>query len=201
MKTKERILVTSIELFNRNGVAPMTTNHIAKAMDISPGNLYFHYDNKEEILRELFVRMCKETYEIWRPRRSVKRAALQFIDENFELYWKYRFFHREMYALRRKDLQLGKMWRQHIQKMMKLMQVLYRHWVRQGYMTEIKNAEEMLYISEALLAMSTTFLQFFENAERLPGKKSVDRGKRHVARLLFPYAAGQTRDELENFIS
>ena len=55
MKTKERILQTSIELFNRNGVTAITTNHIAKAMDISPGNLYFHYDNKEEIIlqREL----------------------------------------------------------------------------------------------------------------------------------------------------
>jgi AcrR family transcriptional regulator len=201
MKTKERILVTSIELFNRNGVGPMTTNHIAKAMAISPGNLYFHYDNKEEILQELFKRMCKETYQIWRPKRSLKQPALQFIDENFELYWKYRFFHREMYGLRRKDPDLARMWRSHIQRMMKLMEILYRHWVREGHVTKIEKQAEMMYVSESLLAMSTTFLQFFESAEKQPGKKSIERGKRHVARLLLPYAAGQTRDELENFIS
>lgn len=201
MKTKERVLVTSIELFNRNGVTPMTTNHIAKAMQISPGNLYFHYDNKEEILRELFLRMCRETYRIWRPRRSVHGGALRFIDENFELYWKYRFFHREMYALRRKDIQLAKMWRAHIEKMMKLMRVLYRHWVRQGLMVDIADKSEMLYVSEALLAMATTFLQFFESAEKQPGRRSIERGKRHVARLLRPYSAGQTRDELERFIA
>lgn len=201
MKTKERILVTSIELFNRHGVGPMTTNHIAKAMEISPGNLYFHYDNKEDILQELFKRMCKETYEIWRARATAKRDSLQFIDENFELYWKYRFFHREMYALRRKDQQLAKMWRAHIEKMFRLMLVLYRHWVRNGYMVEIKDPKEMLYVSESLLAMATTFLQFFESAEKQPGKRSIDRGKRHVARLLLPYAAGQTRDEFEKFIA
>lgn len=201
MKTKERILLTSTELFNRHGVGPMTTNHIAKAMEISPGNLYFHYDNKEEILRELFRRMCKETYQIWRPRRSAKGGALDFIDQNFELYWKYRFFHREMYSLRRRDVQLAKMWRAHLQKMVKLMQVLYRQWVRQGTMTNITDKSEMLYVSESLLAMATTFLQFFESAERQPGRKSIDRGKRHVARLLAPYAAGQTRDELERFIA
>lgn len=201
MKTKERILLTSIELFNRHGVTPMTTNHIAKALDISPGNLYFHYDNKEEILRELFRRMCRETYEIWRPRRSVRRPALQFIDENFDLYWKFRFFHREMYALRRKDSALARMWRAHIQKMMKLMQILYRHWVREGYMHKIDDRAEMLYVSEALLAMATTFLQFFESAERQPGKRSVERGKRHVARLLRPYANGKTLVELEKFIA
>lgn len=201
MKTKERILVISTELFNRHGVGPMTTNHIAKAMGISPGNLYFHYDNKEQILQELFRRMCKETYLMWRPRKAVKPSALKFIDANFDLYWKYRFFHREMYALRRKDATLAKMWRQHIQKMMRLMEVLYRHWVRQGLMAQIDRKGEMLYVSESLLAMATTFLQFFESAEKQPGRKSIERGKRHVARLLLPYAVDQTRDDLENFIA
>lgn len=200
MKTKERILLTSIDLFNRSGVVAVTTNHIAKAMEISPGNLYFHYDNKEEIIIELFKRMCKETYQLWRFRKGSGKNPLQFIDENFELYWKYRFFHREMYSLRRKDVALAKMWRVHLEKMMKLMDVLYRRWVREGKMVQIKNASEMEYVSESLLAMSTTFLQFFESAEKTPGKRSIERGKRHVSRLLFPYTAGETKDEFEKFL-
>lgn len=200
MKTKEKILLTSVELFNRQGVGAVTTNHIAKAMDISPGNLYFHYDNKEEILSELFKRMCKETYVVWRPRRTSKATPLNFVDENFELYWKYRFFHREMYSLRRKDPLLAKMWRDHIQKMMKLMVILYRHWVASGKMTSLQDVSQMQYISESLLAMATTFLQFFESAEKTPGKKSIERGKKHVARLLLPYTAGQTKNEFEKFL-
>lgn len=200
MKTKERILLTSIDLFNRSGVVAVTTNHIAKAMDISPGNLYFHYDNKEEIIVELFKRMNKETYQIWRFRKGSSKNPLAFIDENFELYWKYRFFHREMYSLRRKDIALANMWRAHVQKMMKLMEVLYRRWVREGKMVQIKDADEMQYISETLLAMATTFLQFFESAEKAPGKRSVERGKRHLARLLWPYTAGESKDEFEKFL-
>ena len=200
MKTKEKILLTSVELFNRNGVVAVTTNHIAEAMSISPGNFYFHYDNKEEILEELLKRMCKETYQVWRPNRTKKASPLEFIDENFELYWRYRFFHREMYALRRKDQQLAKMWRNHIQKMMKLMIILYRHWVKNGKMAEIQDLSEMQYVSESLLAMATTFLQFFESAEKQPGKKSIERGKRHVGRLLLPYTAGETKNEFEKFL-
>ncbi|WP_413582739.1 TetR/AcrR family transcriptional regulator [Bdellovibrio sp. HCB288] len=200
MKTKERILVTSIELFNRSGVVAVTTNHIAKAMDISPGNLYFHYDNKEEILVELFTRMCKETYDVWRPRRVKKVIPQDFINDNFDLYWRYRFFHREMYALRRKDLELAKMWRAHIQKMMKLMVILYRQWVREGKMVKINDVHEMQYVAESLLAMSTTFLQFFESAERQPGRRTIERGKRHVTRLLYPYTAGDTKDEFEKIL-
>lgn len=200
MKTKERILVTSIELFNRSGVSAVTTNHIAKAMEISPGNLYFHYDNKEEILVELFRRMAKETYAIWRPSTNTKSSPLDLIDANFELYWRFRFFHREMYALRRKDETLAKMWRAHIQKVMKLMVILYRQWVEDGQMVKLDDMAEIQYISESLLAMATTFLQFFESAEKAPGKRSVERGKHHVARMLMPYATGESKNEFEKFL-
>lgn len=201
MKTKDKILDTSIELFNRNGVVAITTNHIAKAMSISPGNLYFHYDNKEEIILELFKRMCKETYTIWGPKRSLKTSPMQFIDENFEVYWKYRFFHREMYALRRKDAALSKMWKLHMEKMMKLMRILYRHWIKEKKMVELKNEKEMYYVFESLLAMATTFLQFFESTDKSPGRNSIERGKTHVTRLLLPYSIGQTRDEFEKYLN
>ena len=201
MKTKERILDVSVELFNKNGVVAITTNHIAKAMNISPGNLYFHYDNKEEIIQELFRRMCKETYKIWSTSHISKMSPVQFVEENFEVYWKYRFFHREMYALRRKDPSLAKMWKNHMDKMMKLMKVLYRHWVADEKMTQIKNDKELLYVFEALLAMATTFLQFFESTEKSAGRNSVQRGKTHLVRLLLPYSIGKSKDEFENFLN
>ncbi len=200
MKTKEKILLHSIELFNRQGVGPVTTNHIAKAMNISPGNLYFHYANKEEIISELFNRLCSETYAMWRPRQLSKMSPLQFVDLNFELYWKYRFFHREMYALRRKDTILARKWRAHLAKMMQLMQILYRKWVKQGIMIQLTDKQELVYVSESLLAMATTFLQFFESAEKLSGKSSAERGRRHVARLLLPYCSDKVKDDFEKFI-
>ncbi len=200
MKTKEKILFTSMELFNRNGVQVITTNHISKAMNISPGNLYFHYDNKEAILRELFKRMASETYLIWRSRVVRKKTLLNFIHENFEQCWKYRFFHREMYALRRRDEELGKLWRLHMAKLQKLIIILYRHWVRQGAMVPLNDMNEMQYVSDTLLAMVTTFLQFFESANIEPAKASISRGEKHVSRLILPYTMGETRADLEHFI-
>lgn len=200
MKTKEKILLHSIELFNQHGVGPVTTNHIAKSMNMSPGNLYFHYANKEEIILQLFKRMCSETYAMWRPQRITRISPLQFVELNFDLYWKYRFFHREMYALRRKDIILARLWRAHLAKMMKLMQILYRRWVKQGIMIQLSDKQELVYVSESLLAMATTFLQFFESAEKQAGKSSVERGRRHVARLLRPYCSDKVKDEFEKFI-
>lgn len=199
MKTKERILVVSNDLFNRNGVQAITTNHIAKALKMSPGNLYFHYRNKEEILQELFKKMCSDTYQIWKTKNSLHISPLDFINENFEIYWKYRFFHREMYSLRRRDSGLAKLWKKHILKMMGLMSRLYKVWIQSGVLNPLNSVEEMTYVSESLLAMSTTYLQFFENADRVPSKATIERGKKHVARMLYPYMTDQTRDTFDKY--
>src|SRR3954464_14671981 len=115
-QNRERILLASIELFNDAGTVAVTTNHIAQNLQISPGNLYFHFRNKEEIVRELFDRMCAATYAIWKPKEEGSNktgfptAPIELIEKSFEVFWDFRFFHREMYHLRRKDPNLAKRW-------------------------------------------------------------------------------------------
>lgn len=205
MKTKERILIGALDLFNLHAASEVTTNDIARELKMSPGNLYFHYKNKEQIVRELFKRLAQDTTQIWKPqtrlaRKNEKIQLVDFIDKNLQLYWKYRFFHRELYTLRKKDPELSKLWRAHLKKMSRLMIILHKHWVRSGYMEPIKSRNEMEFIGELLFVSSNSFMQFFETVDRAPNQRTVEKAKRHIMRMLTPYLSGEIKETFEKYI-
>ena len=54
--TRERILEVALDLFNHDGEAATTTNAIADTLDISPGNLHYHFRTKQSLVDALFER-------------------------------------------------------------------------------------------------------------------------------------------------
>lgn len=197
-RNKERILSTSIELFNQSGVVAVTTNHIAAHLEISPGNLYFHFRNKEEIIRELFDRMCTDTYGLWVPNKTVGThdSPLALIERTLEVYWTYRFFHREMYHLRRKDPLMARKWKRHINKMARLLLATYGHWVKKGVLRKLDDPKEMQMIADIILGTSSWFFQFFESPEKPATRKSVKTGVDHILRFLLPYHTEKGQKEI-----
>jgi AcrR family transcriptional regulator len=55
-RTAERILEVTLELFNRFGEPNVSTTLISAELGISPGNLYYHYPAKDELINSLFDR-------------------------------------------------------------------------------------------------------------------------------------------------
>ncbi len=53
-KTKTKILATALGLFNNEGESQVSAVDVASVMGISPGNLYYHYKGKDEIILALF---------------------------------------------------------------------------------------------------------------------------------------------------
>lgn len=96
LRTKDRILQASIALFNEVGERQVTTNHIAAHLGISPGNLYYHFRNKEDIVRQIFREYAKLLDTRIKPPAHSSQALdalTDYLDAVFELMWRFQFFY------------------------------------------------------------------------------------------------------------
>lgn len=111
METKDRIIRAAIKLFNQHGTKAVSTNHIAATAGISPGNLYYHFRNKEEIIRAIFNRIVEFTGTEssygsgFQVKPSIENMEAVF-KRVFVLHWEYRFLYREFNALHNRDKEL-----------------------------------------------------------------------------------------------
>jgi hypothetical protein len=78
--------------------------------------------------------------------------------------------------------------------------ILYKHWVRTGYMQPIKSVSDMEFIGELLFVSSNSFMQFFETVDRAPNQRTVEKAKRHIIRMLAPYMSDEIRMGFEKEI-
>jgi AcrR family transcriptional regulator len=107
-RTAQRILEVTLELFNRFGEPNVSTTLISAEMGISPGNLYYHYPAKDELINSLFDRYEKALGELLRAAPDVRNVedAWLFLHMLFELIWQYRFLYRDLNDLLSKNRRL-----------------------------------------------------------------------------------------------
>ncbi|MFT7527443.1 MAG: AcrR family transcriptional regulator [Arenicella sp.] len=55
MSTRDLILEVAIVLLNERGESIVTSVDLAHEMNISPGNLYYHFKGKEQVVEELYA--------------------------------------------------------------------------------------------------------------------------------------------------
>lgn len=111
-RTRERILELSLRLFNEFGEPNITTTVIAEEMNISPGNLYYHFRNKDDIVNSIFIEFETEiNKKIAFPegRKANIQDIWTYLHLTFELVWRYRFLYRDLNDLlsRNRKLELN----------------------------------------------------------------------------------------------
>jgi AcrR family transcriptional regulator len=107
MKTRDKIIQASIVLFNEQGERNVTTNHIAAELGISPGNLYYHFRNKEDIILSIYEEYARnlllETLPEVSPDVKPLDAIILYMDVVFQAMMKFRFFYSNLPVLLAKN--------------------------------------------------------------------------------------------------
>ena len=201
LKTRERIIQASLELFNAQGERSVTTNHIAAHLGISPGNLYYHFRNKQAIIAELFaVYESQVDTFLRRPSGRVLTVADKtfYLEALLAAMWHYRFLHRDLGHLLESDTELAARYRQFAQRCLVQAQDIYRGFVEAGILLMDAAQIEALALNSWIIM--TSWVRFLGTSRGSSDDLSQDmlrRGIYQVLALEGGYIAPSAREAVE----
>ncbi|MBP5989646.1 TetR/AcrR family transcriptional regulator [Piscinibacter sp.] len=201
-RTAERILEVTLELFNRFGEPNVSTTLISAELNISPGNLYYHYPAKDELINSLFDRYERALRELLQASdqvRNVEDAWLLF-HMLFELIWQYRFLYRDLNDLLSKNRRLETHFQFVLRDKNQAIQNVMAGLTRGGAMKI--ETRDMAPVATSMAVVLTYWLsyEYVRDPRRALEPESAGaallRGAFHVLSLLMPYLEPAQRDHL-----
>jgi AcrR family transcriptional regulator len=201
-RTAERILEVTLDLFNRFGEPNVSTTLISAELNISPGNLYYHYPAKDELINSL-----SERYEAALDRlldaaggvRDVEDAWF-FLHTLFELIWDYRFLYRDLNDLLSKNRRLETRFQGVLEDKTRAVRALLDGMSRTGAIRI--DAGELGPTATSMVVVLTYWLSFEyvrdprRALEPEDAQRALVRGAHHVLHLLVPYLEPAQRTHL-----
>lgn len=183
---KEKIKSISLELFNSSETLSITTNHIAKSLGISVGNLYYHYKNKEEIIKDIYLQMSSE-FEDLNIFDNVMKSETPFTELSLmfdligELFWKYRFLMRDSTLLISLDKNLKDIFIKNQEKRIKQIEILIEFLISKNIIRNISE-EEIKMISKVSWFISAYWQTYISTNGEL-SKNSIKEAKDLIFKL------------------
>jgi len=201
--TREHILETSLALFNALGEPRVTTNQIALEADISPGNLYYHFRSKHDIVLELFKRFLALFEPLLQvpETSSLEAEDLWFqLHVSFELKGRFRFLYRDLPDLAEQVPNLGKAFRALLQRERHAARNLLENLVGQDKL-RITTGEQTLLLDNMMLVLT----YWIPQAELLDPQALADgnvqsRAIAGVLQMIVPYLRLSDREQFTTLI-
>ena len=208
-RTRERILAVSLKLFNANGEGNVTTGHIADELNISPGNLYYHFRNKDEIIQHLFAEFEK-AIDVGPGEIGDAASAMEdmwlYLHIMFEHIWQYRFLYRNLDDLVMRDAKLRSHFNIIVGHKRDAVKALCDALVDAEAMTA--SGDDIRALAENILVVATYWLNYEhlrakpigKFAEEADPEQHFSRGVYQVMSLLKPFLQGEAREHLQHLM-
>lgn len=188
-QTRAKIRKAALGLFNAHPSGEVTTHQIAEAAGISPGNLYYHYKNREAVIRDIFYEMDLYSKKSWIERGPENREEsfvdfMRFFFGNLE---KYRFFFRDFSTLLRNDPVLSKMWKQYNESLRETLARAAQLWIDKGYMKKFGGRKDLEAFIDNSWILAHFSLGYLEASTSQSAKRAHAASLELFIRYLYPY--------------
>jgi AcrR family transcriptional regulator len=193
-KTKASIMEKAVEVFNEKGTAAVSMNSLAKALDISPGNLQYHYRSKKDLIRAILEEMFKEFDVIYESSEglftldTLRRVMLL----NFDLVWKYRFFYRENAALLRNDEILASRFREIQEIRLAEQEALLKRVAAAGRVRRVLHPDEFHNVVHMGWVLVHTWLPYAESIGQTINEAALEHAVKIMVQFYKPYIGDQS---------
>jgi AcrR family transcriptional regulator len=187
-RTRERILETSLALFNARGEPNVTTNHIADELEISPGNLYYHFRNKDDIIEQLFAQYEERidralvTPEGRLPELEDIWLQLHLV---YECIWDFRFLYRDLVDILSRNRKLRMHFARILKRAADSATEVMRGLVQAGIMRA--SPAEVDATANNILMLATFWLNFSAVRGQTDEQEAIRQGIFQVMMLLAPF--------------
>lgn len=200
MKTKDKILETARDLFNQKGTRSVTTNHIAEVVGISPGNLYYHFRNKEDIIRAIFEQLTAHGLEQYgQVLQAYPPGTLESMEQTFsmiqEFNWRYRFFKRELTALIMQDPQLKTRFHEVNRMQLAVIGQSLSQAMQRGLLRHLAE-KDLALLTEEVWLVTLFWLNYLEVGGEEINQQTLGRGNAILRNILMNYLSDQARPAL-----
>jgi AcrR family transcriptional regulator len=195
-RTRERILETSLALMNREGEPHVTTADIADEMNISPGNLYYHFRNKDDIIGELYAAYEKTVDPLLAAPPAAEVEDLWFLlHVLFERMHEYRFLYRDLDEITSRNRKLAVRVADLLRRLEGTVLELSRNLVRNGRMRA--SDRELGALASNATLVSTYWMSWQRVAGAGRDDMNLTAAAYHVLALFAPFMTGSGRALIE----
>lgn len=196
MGLKEKILDKAVEMFNARGIASTSQNQIAAALEISTGNLTYHYKTKAILIKAVYQRMHADSkdllvFEGYLSLNDFRKSMGKFQ----EFQEKYSFFFHDLVFITRKYPEVGKLIEEANLIRFRQGKELFEHYVETGRMVPESKGIDYDCLTHNIWMMST----FWDIQNKIIPATSVLKSPLGMLEMawymILPYLTKQGRDE------
>jgi AcrR family transcriptional regulator len=203
-RTRDRILDVSLRLFNEVGEPNVTTTTIAEAMEISPGNLYYHFRNKDDIINSIFVRFEQEMERRLKmpdDHKATLDESWGYLQYMSEFMWNYRFLYRDINDLLARNRMLETNFKRIVEQKKRFALEICRQFIEDGEMEATPEQVEAICTNIVVIATYWLSFQFVQHPRQYNDPEQI-RGclhgsSYHIFSILAPYLRGRARDAFD----
>ena len=196
-QTRQRILDASLAMFNAQGEPNVTTNHIADELEISPGNLYYHFRNKDDIIEQLFA-VYEQRMDAALSAPSGRLPGLEDVWLQlhlvFECIWDYRFLYRDLVDILSRNRRLRLRFARILKRADEQAHTVMRGLVQAGIMRA--SADEVDAASTNILVIATFWMNYASARGDKDERASIRDGIVQVMMLIAPFLRDAERVHL-----